>query len=185
MPFPKNLRGLQVIFKEEGNKPLPPLAKLVTDKMGRAETDVHFTEQSPVVRFTGRFTADRQFRSDQGRLFFLPPAAELILVDVQDLFADRALDLEKEDLNKVALHQPTGKLLNSQHSGNKQVVYLAVTSDTARGYHLARRWVAIQSLPSGPVLGRPGYHDDNTAADARQQISSELSRRWKVVPLVR
>ncbi len=187
VPFPKNLAGLKIVFVDATRT--TPLAKTVTDKTGLAQAAVRFAGPAAENIYQGRLVGNRQVKpgTDIGKIFFLPRDSSIVLVDIHDILADPAADLGSRELNQIPPDGPTVKLLRAQQVDKKQIVYLALKSDRARGYQLARRWLGehLHTLPPGPVLGRPTYHDATSAADAHRQIISGLVRHWKVSAVAR
>jgi hypothetical protein len=183
-PMPNNLAQLSATFIDPAN-PAPSLARTFTDRTGLAQAAVQFAQPATEVRFQGRFDGTRHLKPsmDQARIFFVPQDTGIVVVDVNDLFDDPALNLTSKDVNQVLHHQPTAKRLRAWKDEKKQIVYLAVQSDRARGYDKCRRWLALQGpkLPPGPVLARPAYHDGKSAEQAQRQVITELTRCWKKV----
>ena len=128
--------------------------------------------------------SNRQDRIEQGRIFFLPRETELVLVDLQDLFADDGpgTDGRRPEQDRVARADRRA----AEVAGGTEETNRLPGSPERHGGRLpvGAAWIASRSrsLPPGPVLGRPSYHDSKTADDARQQSGSGLAEHWKVTP---
>jgi hypothetical protein len=180
-PAPSLLAGLDVVFADPTGS---PLARTKTLGAGQATAHWSARPQEAEIRFLVRLLGTRQMNTSEDRasIFRLPRGARIVAIDVHDLFADPATDFATGDLNQIAVHAPRAKMLQELAKAKKQIVYLAVKSERAAVYRLARRWIESkqQELPRGPILGRPAYHIGQSEEDARQQLINELASRYDV-----
>jgi len=181
-PMPGYLGGLEIVFTDlAGSAPV----KARTQGPGQATAQMKWNAFADQAPFLVRLPGNRRMSTseDRARIVFLARGEKIILVDVHDLPADATIDFATSDLNQIAVDSLRAGKLQMLRKRGHQIVYLALKGERALDYRVARRWIESrqQLLPSGPVLGRPTYHEHQTEDDARRQIISELSSRYEIV----
>jgi hypothetical protein len=131
-------------------------------------------------------TGRKQGAQSRARLFVLPRAAKILLVDVETL-TDAVVEefWQREDLGAQPVLAEAAATLRLAADKGWQVIYLATGPAHPFGYRRLRDfWIARRvsdnaesEIPGGPVLARPDY--DCEVAAAQRDITAYLRQRFQ------
>lgn len=125
--------------------------------------------------------------ADQARIFSLPAAANLVLVDVETTLTSAELQTWKTenilDIPSVAQAQ---KALRALAEKDNEVIYLAVAAGEPYVHRKVRGWMDnrfAEDWPIGPVIGRVNYDAEQNAeyASALTRIRKKFSGSIRLV----
>lgn len=172
---PYYLRGRRFIFQESrivGDDGLST-AEVTLDNDGIAEATLKVPPKQRQLAFEARCPPDGRLPGikDQAFIYNLPPDAKLILVTIEGTLSLATLgDWEKAAPRDIVAVPEAFTALQAARKEGCEIVYLALESDRPTVYHKLRGWTHARfgptpnSLPDGPVLGRPEYPGEGDAA---------------------
>lgn len=183
--------GQDVLFIDNQTLPVPGQpareAPVKTGRHGQALREWTWPPETAQGNFSLR-RIGLKFRAgleDRGRIFFIPPATPLCLVQIEEtLTLTRAEDWLKEANTQIVPLPGAADALREARQRGYEIVYLAVAAERALLYERMRGWLRLRStnptapLPAGPVLGRFVLHATDQDNKPWQMTASRLGSQF-------